>query len=74
MSRIPTTDFGKYRADIMRKYEVTMSEITSMTDLSRQRIVHMTTNETQQPAGDARLFEILCAGVAKIRDDASYLT
>ena len=70
MSRIPTTDFGKYRAEIMRKYDVTMSEITSMTDLSRQRIVYMTTNEIQQPAGDARLFEILCAGVAALREDA----
>jgi len=70
MSRIPTTDFGKYRADVMRKYDVTMSEITSMTDLSRQRIVYMTTNETQQPVGDARLFEILCAGVAALREDA----
>jgi len=70
MSRIPTTDFGKYRAEIMRKYDVTMSEITSMTDLSRQRIVYMTTNETQQPVGDARLFEILCAGVAALREDA----
>ena len=70
MSRIPSTDCGKYRADIMRKYDVTMSEITSMTDLSRQRIVYMTTNETQQPVGDARLFEILCAGVAAIREDA----
>ena len=54
----------------MRKYDVTMSEITSMTDLSRQRIVYMTTNETQQPVGDAKLFEILCAGVAAIREDA----
>jgi len=70
MSRIPTTDYGKYRAEIMRKYDVTMSEITSMTDLSRQRIVYMTTNETQQPVGDARLFEILCAGVAALREDA----
>ena len=70
MSRIPSTSHGKYRADIMRKYDVTMSEITSMTDLSRQRIVYMTTNETQQPVGDARLFEILCAGVAAIREDA----
>jgi len=70
MSRIPTTDFGKYRAEIMRKYDVTMSEITSMTDLSRQRIVYMTTNEIQQPVGDARLFEILCAGVAALREDA----
>jgi len=70
MSRIPTTDFGKYRADVMRKYDVTMSEITSMTDLSRQRIVYMTTNEIQQPVGDARLFEILCAGVAALREDA----
>ena len=69
MSRIPSTDLGKYRAEIMRKYDVTMSEITSLTDLSRQRIVHMTTNETQQPEGDARLFEILCAGVAAIRED-----
>lgn len=69
MSRIPTTDIGKYRADVMRKYDVTMSEITSMTDLSRQRIAHMTTNETQQPVGDARLFEILCAGVAATRED-----
>ena len=70
MSRIPSTGFGKYRAEIMRKYGVTMSEITSMTDLSRQRIVHMTTNDTQQPLGDARLFEVLCAGVAAIREDA----
>ena len=70
MSRIPSTDYGKYRAEIMRKYDVTMSEITSMTDLSRQRIVYMTTNETQQPVGDARLFEILCAGVAALREDA----
>lgn len=70
MSRIPSTDYGKYRADIMRKYDATMSEITSMTDLSRQRIVYMTTNETQQPVGEARLFEILCAGVAAIREDA----
>ena len=70
MSRIPSTDYGKYRGDIMRKYDVTMSEITSMTDLSRQRIVYMTTNETQQPVGDARLFEALCAGVAALREDA----
>jgi len=70
MSRIPSTDYGKYRAEIMRKYDVTMSEITSMTDLSRQRIVYMTTNKTQQPVGDARLFEILCAGVAALREDA----
>lgn len=69
MSRIPSTDYGKYRAEIMRKYDVTMSEITSMTDLSRQRIVHITTNEAQQPLGDASLFEILCAGVAAIRED-----
>ena len=70
MSRIPSTDYGKYRAEIMRKYGVTMSEITSITDLSRQRIVHMTTNDTQQPTGDIRLFEVLCAGVAAIREDA----
>lgn len=70
MSRIPSTDYGKYRADVMRKYDVTMSEIVSMTDLSRQRIAHMTTNGAQQPTGDMRLFEILCAGVAAIREDA----
>ena len=70
MSRVPSTDYGKYRAEIMRKYDVTMSEITSMTDLSRQRIAHMTANDNQQPAGDTRLFEILCAGVSAIREDA----
>ena len=70
MSRIPSTDYGKYRAEIMRKYDVTMSEIASITDLSRQRIVHMTNNDTQQPTGDARLFEVLCAGVTAIREDA----
>ena len=69
MSRIPSTDFGKYRAKIMRKHDVTISEIASMTDISRQRIMYMTTNDSQQPLGDARLFEVLCAGVAAIRNN-----
>ena len=67
MPKLPTTEIGAHRANMMQKYDVTMNEIVQYTHQSRQNICSITQYRYRTLEQNKEWFEIICAGVAHVK-------
>ena len=67
MPKLPTSEIGEHRAKMMKKYDVTMTEIVQYTHQSRQNICSITQHRYRTLEQNKEWFEVICAGVAHVK-------